>query len=308
MTQRIAVIVNQASGSGHPSEWAENLAGSFRAHGCDASVTMVKDGSEIENAVRRAVADGFPTIVAGGGDGTVNAVASKVVGTDIRLGVLPLGTLNHFAKDLRIPLQLDEAVQNIAAGHCSRIDAGEVNGRIFLNNSSIGLYPELVTLREADQRRYGVGKWRAFVRASLEVLRRYPYLHTRLIVDGQPQDRHTPCVFIGNNEYGTSGFGIGGRKRLDAGILSVYVVGSPRRSALFALAVRALCGSLQRTPDFEAMLATELIIDTRQTDKRVATDGEVTAMQAPLRYRILPGALAVIVPDQSENDDAAKRG
>jgi len=299
MADRIAVIVNSTAGCGRGSEWADSVAGKFREAGFEPSMHVVSGGSEIEAATRRAIADAVPTIVAGGGDGTVNAVASNLIGTGIRLGVLPLGTLNHFAKDLNIPLQLDQAVQNIAAGHCVRIDAGEVNGTIFLNNSGIGLYPEIVAVRDAERRRFGIGKWRALFRASIEVLRRYPFLNARLIVDGRPQDRRTPCVFVGNNEYGTSGVGLGERKTLDAGVLSVYVVDSPSRWAFLALVVRALFGRRHPTNELEALLATELVIETPQGRKRVATDGEVTDMQTPLRYRILPGALSILAPPAS---------
>jgi len=299
VSNRTAVIVNQSAGCGYDSQWLEDLAGKFRQHGLETRPKLVSGGSEILDAINQAKADGVATIVAGGGDGTVNAVASSLVGSDIRLGILPLGTLNHFAKDLGIPLPLDEAVKNIGAGHCARIDAGEVNGRIFLNNSSIGIYPDLVTVREAEQRRYGIGKWRAFFRAMVAVFRRYPFLHTQLTVDGQSADRDTPCVFVGNNEYGTSGIGIGGRKRLDAGVLSVYVVDSPKRTALFGLVVRALCGRLRQAGDFESMLARKLVIETPQASRRVSTDGEVTVMETPLNYRIRPQVLSVIVPQPS---------
>jgi YegS/Rv2252/BmrU family lipid kinase len=296
VADRIAVIVNNAAGCGYGPDWAESVTGKFRAAGMDAGLEIVHGGAEIAAATRKAIAEGVPTIVAGGGDGTVNAVASSLIGSEIRLGVLPLGTLNHFAKDLKIPLQLDQAIDNIVAGHCVRIDAGEVNGRIFINNSGIGLYPEIVATRDAERRRSGIGKWRALFRASVEVLRRYPFLETRLTVDGQRQDRRTPCVFVGNNQYGTRGFGIGERKSLDAGVLSVYVVESPNRWAFFALLVRSLFGRPHPTQELETLLTTELVIETRHRHKRVATDGEVTDMQTPLRYRILPRALSVLAP------------
>lgn len=304
LANAIAVIVNSTAGCGYGPQWLDSLREKFRAADPEASIEMASGGAEIAAAVKKAIENGARVIVAGGGDGTVNAVASSLIGTEIRLGVLPLGTLNHFAKDLRIPLQLDDAVKTIVAGHAQRIDAGEVNGRIFLNNSSIGVYPELVTARVAEQKRFGIGKWRALLRASVAVLRRYPFVHTRLTVDGQEQDHHTPCVFVGNNQYGTSGFGIGNRQRLDAGVLSVYVVGSPRRLALVGLVLRALVGRLRQARDFESLLATELVIDAPHGSPRVATDGEVTAMQSPLRYRILPGVLSVLAPPAS----AAREG
>ncbi|MFC6519837.1 diacylglycerol/lipid kinase family protein [Undibacterium arcticum] len=160
--KRTAVIINASAGNGHTSEWASRLADKFQSHGMSAQVTLARSGDQILEASQFAARDGYDVIVAGGGDGTINTVASALVGTDIAFGVLPLGTLNHFAKDLHIPLDLDAAVRNIAARHSVKIDAAEVNGRIFLNNSSLGLYPDIVRHRETQQRRLGRGKWPAF--------------------------------------------------------------------------------------------------------------------------------------------------
>jgi diacylglycerol kinase family enzyme len=247
-------------------------------------------------AARAALADGAELVVAGGGDGTINAVASVLVGSGVAFGVLPLGTLNHFAKDLGIPLELDAAVRNLASGRRRQVDVGEVNDRIFLNNSSLGLYPDMVRDREKQQRRLGRGKWLAALWASLAALRRYPFLSLRVSVDGARLARRTPFVFIGNNEYTMQGLAIGARARLDGATLSVYVAQRPGRFGLLRFAWRALCGRLAQERDFDVLLSDQLEIDTRRRHLRVATDGEVTVMKTPLRYRIRPGALTVIVP------------
>ena len=131
------VIVNAGAGLGYCGEWSAGLAEKFRAQGAEADITLARSGGEMIARARRAVADGAPVVVAGGGDGTINAVASALVGSQTRLGVLPLGTLNHFAKDMNIPLDLDAAVANAVRGKTARVDVGEVNGRIFLNNSCL---------------------------------------------------------------------------------------------------------------------------------------------------------------------------
>jgi diacylglycerol kinase family enzyme len=211
--------------------------------------------------------------------------------------VLPLGTLNHFAKDLGIPLDLDEAVRNLATGRARQVDVGEVNDRIFLNNSSLGLYPDIVHDREKQQRRLGRGKWPAALWATLSALRRYPILSVKLLVDGDRLARHTPFVFIGNNEYRMEGLSIGERACLDAGTLSLYVAQHPGRLGLLRFALRALCGRLAQERDFDVLLANEMEIATPHRHLRVATDGEVNVMKTPLRYRVRPGALTVIVPN-----------
>jgi diacylglycerol kinase family enzyme len=221
------------------------------------------------------------------------------VGSGVPFGVLPLGTLNHFAKDLGIPLDLDDAVRNLAEGVPRQIDVGEVNGRIFLNNSSLGLYPDIVRDREQQQRRLGRGKWPAAMWATLAALRRYPFLSLRLTVKGETLARRSPFVFIGNNRYTMQGLSIGERDCLDDGLLSLYVAQKPTRLGLLRFAIDALRGKLGSERDFDVLEAEGFEIDTRHHRVRVATDGEVTVMNPPLRYRVRPGALTVLVPGET---------
>jgi diacylglycerol kinase family enzyme len=295
----VTVIVNAGAGLGYGEQLERELAAKFAAHGISTSITLASSGEHMVEAARAALLQGAQTVVAGGGDGTINAVASVLVGSAATLGVLPMGTLNHFARDLGLPATLDEAIAVVAKGQVTRVDVGEVNGRVFLNNSSLGLYPDIVRDRERQQRRLGRGKWVAFAWATLAALRRYPFLSIRLKVgpDGQAaQARRTPFVFIGNNAYTMQGFNIGERACLNAGQLSLYVAQRPTRLGLLRLALRALFGRLAQARDFDVLLERELSIETRHHHIRVATDGEVTVMTPPLHYRIRPQALAVIVP------------
>ncbi|CAN5375705.1 diacylglycerol kinase family protein [soil metagenome] len=298
-TRQITVIINASSGAGCTAEWAKDVGEKFKAGGLDARVVLAKSGAEIIDTAKRAVKDACAIVVAGGGDGTINAVAGVLAGTGISFGVLPMGTLNHFARDLGIPAELDDAIANISTGQVVEVDAGEVNGSIFVNNSSLGLYPDIVRDREKQQRRLGRGKWLAFCWATLAALRRFPFLNVRLSLNGDEHLRSTPFVFIGNNEYKMEGFNIGERERLNAGTLSLYVAQRPGRWGLLRLALHALFGSLRQARDFDAVLAKEIVIETRRKRIRVATDGEVNVMESPLRYRILPAALRVIVPKPS---------
>ena len=239
--------------------------------------------------------------LAGGGDGTINTVASAVVGTDKTLGVLPLGTLNHFAKDLHIPLDLEAAARTILAGHSLEVDVGEVNGQIFLNNSSLGLYPRLVQKRKKQQQ-LGYRKWAAFFWAAISVLRRYPFMDVRLNADGKDFSSRTPLVFIGNNEYVMESLNAGARACLNAGKLSLYITRNTGRLGLMRLAFRALFGGLRNDKDFIAMCSREIWIETRHHRLRVAMDGEVKVMPPPLHYRIRPLSLRVLVPVENARD------
>ena len=299
------MIINGGAGAGHDDEAASDLRAKFRAHGCEAEVTLATSGEDMIAAARKAIADGVQVVVAGGGDGTINAVASVMAGSGVAFGVLPLGTLNHFAKDLGIPLELDEAVRNVAEGRRVKVDVGQVNDRIFLNNSSLGLYPDIVRDREKQQNRLGRGKWLAAAWAAVAALRRFPFLDVGVGVDGRQHARRTPFVFIGNNEYTMQGLAIGERQRLDGGTLSLYVAQRPGRLGLVRFAWRALCGRLAQERDFDVMLSDTFDIKTRHRRLRVATDGEVTVMTTPLHYRIRPAALAVIVPQQKQSSQFA---
>ena len=292
----VAVILNAGAGAGCPPEWIDRLRSKFAAAGVEADVRHVQNGEQIQPAVREAMEAGAGTIVAAGGDGTVSAVAATLAGTATALGVLPLGTLNHFAKDLRIPLDEDGAIATISDGHRMAVDVGEVNGRLFINNSSLGLYPDIVRDRNQRQRRLGHGKWRALVDASINAARRYPLLHVAIDVDGKSLARRTPFVFVGNNDYTMEGFEIGERRALDRGVLSLYLTQRMGRFGLLRLAVLALLRRLQQARDFDVVTARQLTVHTHHRRLRVATDGEVTVMETPLCYRMRAGALQVIVP------------
>jgi diacylglycerol kinase family enzyme len=289
----ISVILNSRSGSA--SGMAQRLAGLYRAAGAKPAIHSA-EGAELASLTKRAVAAGAKLIVAAGGDGTVSTVAGMLAGSDSALGVIPLGTLNHFARDVGIPLDAAAAVVTTLEGRARLIDAGEVNGRLFLNNSSLGLYPAMVHLRTKQQRRLGRSKWQAMLWAAHTVLRSHPFMDLTLELDGVMHRRRTAFVFVGNNVYEMEGFNIGRRTRLDAGVLSVYLTQRAGRRRLLGLALRALAGRLRQARDFEASTVTQLRIESRHKRLLVATDGEVAAFDLPLEYRIRPRALRVVAP------------
>jgi diacylglycerol kinase family enzyme len=297
--KQITVIINGHAGAGHDDAMTEDLRAKFAANGMQATIVLARDGKALIAAARAAVAARVPMVAGGGGDGTQNAVAAQLVGSTIPYGVLPMGTLNHFAKDLGIPLDLDGAVRTIATGMQKQVDVGVVNEQVFLNNSSLGLYPDIVRDREKQQSRLGRGKWLAALWATVAALRRYPFLSVRMQADDTRLARRTPFVFIGNNEYVMTGLAIGARSRLDGGTLSLYVAQRPGRLGLLRFAIRALLGGLKEERDFDVLLAQEMTIETRHKHLHVAFDGEVEKMTTPLRYRIRPGALTVMVPQSA---------
>jgi len=297
VTTGIPVVINAGAGSAGAADLANTIAQSFLAHGARADLRSASTGSELVAMIRAAVSEHPRAIVAGGGDGTISSAAALLAGTDISLGVLPLGTLNHFAKDLRIPLAIDKAVQCIVGGNTMLVDVGEVNDRVFINNSSLGLYPDMVRDRERQQRRLGRGKWWAMLWASLATLRRSPFLWLTLEIEGRDAVHYrSPFVFVGNNDYVMEGFDIGARESLRGGRLSIYTTTRRTRLGLVALALRAVLGRLRQARDFSTAAACRVRIDSPHRRLLVATDGEVTAMETPLEFRVLPAALPVLAP------------
>ena len=298
MPRPIPVILNTGAGSaGAGDDPGARIREAFAAAGLEI---RLMPGQDVSLLARRAVRENHEVVVAAGGDGTVNAVATQVAGTKSALAVVPMGTLNHFARDAGIPLDIEGAVRTIAENHRSRVDVGVVNGRIFVNNSSIGLYPTLVIRRENRRRRQGSGKWTALFWASLTVLRKHPMLDLTLKANGSVTHQRTPLVFIGNNEYTIEGLNAGKRDGMQDGKLAIYVTRRHGRLGLVALGLRSMFGSLRDALDLEAFTAGDMTIATGRRHLAVATDGEVSIMETPLRYESRPAALEVVVPRKDE--------
>jgi len=294
------VLLNARSGTGSDQQQADTIRALFAAEGLEAEVLLAEDPRQLPAAIERARSAGTDLVVAGGGDGTQAAVASSLAGTDAVQGVLPLGTLNHFAKDLGIPMKLEDAVRTIAQGRTLQVDVGEVNGRIFINNSSLGLYPEIVRERELQRMRLGKSKWRALASATLRATQRSHGLAVRIASESEEQVRRTPFVFIGNNRYTMEGLDIGARASLQGGELALYLGRRRGRLALLKLALRALFKRLDQAEDFEVVTGQAFVISTTDARIRVATDGEIAMLDTPLHYRIRPAALRVMVPAEPQ--------
>ncbi len=269
-TPRATCILNGAAGGA--LQIRDKLADLFAQARADVHIVEANDSSDISLLARKAVAENSKLVLAGGGDGTINAVAAALIGNDVVLGVLPLGTFNHFAKDLKIPLGLEGAVANILYGEVARVDVGEVNGRIFLNNSSLGIYPGVVHEREAYQRE-GNSKWVAFAKAAIFIFKRYAPLSVRTKLDeATTLPTSTPFVFVGNNKYQTAGLHIGERISLDGGMLWVCQAPRAGRAKLLRLALQALIGR-SKPRELVILETSEFWVRPKAKTLRVATDG-----------------------------------
>lgn len=298
--RRYIVILNQKAGAaGAPGETAasaEALQAAFARAGIRAEVHTGEPGA-LESILRAAIATAPDAIVVGGGDGTVRAAAAALAGSGIALGVLPLGTLNHFAKDLGLPEDLDAAVAALASAPACAVDVGEVNGHVFINNCSLGSYAEAVRRRDALRAREGIGKWRAMARAVFQTFLRLRRIRLRVAVDGEhARALRVPFVFVANNRYSGHLLDKSLRERLDEGRLWLYVAHAHRHLTIVRMFWQALRRRIDATDRLEARPAREIVMETGPGLLPAAADGELIELRSPLRFRIRAGALRVLAP------------
>jgi diacylglycerol kinase family enzyme len=295
------VIVNRSGGTlkGSGDEEARIVA-AFEATGVDADVRMTEPADIFEALKEAAGAPGLDAVVAGGGDGTLSCAAGHLADSGRPFGILPLGTLNHLARDAGIPFGIEEAAAVIAAGHVRDVDVAEVNGRVFVNNSSVGLYPDMVRLREAQQERIGRGKRLAMLSAGFASLRAFRRHRLWISASGLETPIRTPLLFVGNNRYQVNLFGLGRREALDAGELCLYAIRAGSRLHLLWAGIRGVFGRLDQQRDFITAYVSEAEIGSNRPMLAVSVDGETERMETPLRYRIRPKALRLIVPADVE--------
>ena len=287
----ITVVVNSASGRAVTTD-AARLKVLCEAAGLSAD--FIELGNATADLEARCAHGG--TVVAAGGDGTVSAIAAILAGTPATFGVLPLGTLNHFARDVGIPADLDKAVAVIAARRIRTVDVGTVNDRVFVNNVSIGVYPSIVEAREELQRQ-GYGKWPAMALAIVRIVRHYRGVRVTITAGGQRANHRTPFVLIANNEYAVTGAEIGQRASLDGGRLFVYLAPQIRAWQLPRLVIRALLGRLGALDDLQIVSGAEVSVEFPGTDRvRLAIDGETTTITTPVRCSTFAASLKVLAP------------
>jgi len=296
--RRVIAVVNPAGGtaSALAGRLKADLEKAFAEAGIAADVVIPSGSIEaaIKDAVARIASGEADVLAVGGGDGTLRTAAATLAGTKFPLAILPLGTRNHFARDLGVPLDLAQAIRLIVDGEAQPVDVGEVNGEVFINNSSIGIYPFLVADRERRQAN-GMRKPAAMLLALLRGLVRFPRRRLRINAGAEVVERRTPCLFVGNNAYDMNFLSLG-RKQVDSGRLFVYVARARSALAFIWFALRAGLGAAQRRRDFDLMEVESFRIRARTSRLPVALDGEALMLSTPLEYRSRPGALTVLVP------------
>jgi diacylglycerol kinase family enzyme len=293
----IGVIVNPRSGyaARHGPDRLQRMIAETVP---DTRIHILAPGDHVDVICREFLSDGARCIAVAGGDGTVGSVAAGLVGTETSLGVIPAGTLNHFARDVGVGRDVPEALRVLAHGYVMPVDVARVNDQLFLNNSSIGLYPRMVQVRGQYEQR--LGKWRAMAYAAWLVLRRAHSMQVQVSAGESTEELRTYLLFLGNNQYEQNLIHLGQRAYLDAGELCVFALDQPSRVRIVPQVFHLLHGSHPHQRHFRSLSTAELTVIPHQRDGGpvdVACDGEVYAIQPPLVYRCVPKALRVVVPE-----------
>jgi YegS/Rv2252/BmrU family lipid kinase len=286
------LFFNPSSGAKLPQGELEALQGAARMAGLE----VIRLTREIDCAqtIRERMARGVRLFVAAGGDGTINNIVQPLVNSEGVLAVIPVGTYNHFARDLDLPLDWRKALEIAISGATRQIDAARVNERFFVNNLSIGLYPELVARREERGRDYP--RWKARLYAAWVTLRQYPHVTLAIESEHHQELVRTHVFMVSNNSYDLSSIGVeASRDTLEGGRLSVYWLPKLSRLKLTKFIARYLAGRVRETPGFRSFRTKLMKVQSAKQAIRIGIDGEVFRMTMPLTITIVPQSLLVKV-------------
>ncbi len=294
---RLTLILNRSAGTLRGvdrDKAAADLAEIFRAHGHDVTVEALEGEAAIAAIERNCRKDAPDVIVVGGGDGTISAAAAAAARGGKTLGILPLGTMNLFARSLGIPLDMLAAAEALATGEVVSVDIGEVNGRYFVHHVTLGLHARMILLRTRLDYNSRLGKIRASAQAWWMAVRHPPRLDAHVRADQREFRRRTAAVLVSNNPFGEGHLPYADDPR--QGVLGLYVANSPRWQDLLNLAVRMLLGNISANPLLDSSVAREVDIALPTDAVNASVDGEIVALKTPLRCRLHQGGLSVLRP------------
>ena len=246
--------------------------------------------------LRHRQAENVGVVVAAGGDGTLNAVASKLMGTDIPMGSLPLGTFNYVARVLNIPLDLLDAAKTISEGQPRSVHVAQLNQHIYLNNASLGLYPLFIQKREQFNKHFGRFPLHAYTSALDVLIRDRKELKLEVEVDGQRYPVKTPLIFFGNNQLQLAEMKLRIAEAAEAGKVAGVVVAKSDKRTLFKTLWQLIKGNLDQASDVYSFAADEVIVHSKRNKLTVAVDGEIVTMTPPLKITVRKHALNIMVP------------
>lgn len=287
--QRIPAFLNPESGTAEGARKALS-AGPFDIHEVPPK--------ELKDRISEAVQAGAPRILIAGGDGTIRTAVELVAGTGVEMAVLPAGTLNHFAKDHELPIDLEEAAGVAAIALSGPVDVGRVGEHLFHGTSSIGAYVMFMRMRERLEPRLG-RKISTFI-AGIVTFFRMPTIAVELDIDGAKKIYRTPLLFVAVGERELKLPTLGGRVKGGKRGLHVMVVHGRRKARIFVLALDAFSNGVReasKAPELDAFIVDRCTIRMRRRHTRISFDGEAQTIDTPLEYELERDILLLVGGD-----------
>ena len=293
-------VINAASGHNDPDATRRVIEQTLSANG-RAGELLYAAPDELANVASKGCAAAKArgsAVVAVGGDGTINTVAQAAYAESCPMGVLPQGTFNYFARTHGIPIDTAGAMQTILSATPVPVQVGLINDQVFLVNASVGLYPELLQDREAYKARFGRSRLVAFAAALVTLLARHRQLYLRIERSTGVREVKTPTLFVGNNRLQLEQVGLAEAQALDEGCIAAVMLRPIGSLAMLALLFRGAFGSLGEADTVESFKFHRMIVTPRPTRHghkvKVAFDGELSHMRAPLDFRVAPKPLFLL--------------
>ncbi len=295
------MVMNAGSGKHDGTEIQETIEALCEEAGRPCQLITVDHGSQLQNAAEQAVRlarEHAGVVVAVGGDGTLHAVCQAVVGQGVAFGVLPQGTFNYFGRAHGISQDTEQAVRDLLDARLEQVSLGRVNGRYFLVNASLGLYPRLLEDREAFKQRYGRSRLVALWSALVTLTRAHRQLQVQLDFAGQQQQMRTPTLVVCNNPLQLEQIGVDPQLPADVDHLVALAARPVGTLALYGLLLRGLLSRLGEADQLVSIGFESMSVRLGQRPRlvKVAMDGEIFRMRTPLEFSVAPGALPLLVP------------
>ncbi|MGL4311247.1 MAG: diacylglycerol/lipid kinase family protein [Paracoccaceae bacterium] len=293
----VAILANAGAGKKAAARM-ETLLQPFHDSGLHPDVHLIRNGKTLPAEAARIAKGGYRSVIAAGGDGTICTIATALAGTGIALGVIPMGTFNYFARSLGLPNDPEQAIAALLTGQLQTVSAGEVNGKLFLNNASLGLYPALLEQREAAYAKWGRSRLAAYW-SALRTLATYDRpSRLRVTIDGKIDHLRSPMVFVAQSAFQLEESGLEGADLIRDGKFAIYIAPELRRWQVLIFALKMALRAARPYRDFTLIGADEMLVETRNRRRTIARDGEREKMDSPFHFRVLPDALTVIVPTE----------
>ncbi|WP_349927234.1 diacylglycerol kinase family protein [Acinetobacter sp. A1-4-2] len=302
----LSLIYNEKSGfhAANKDEIYEPLITNLTAYGYEIQAFEISAETDFSSFMDKIIArhlqaEEIGIVVAAGGDGTLNTVATKLIGTEIPMGIFPLGTFNYVARLLHIPLDLLKAADVIATGQIRAVHVAQINDHIYLNNASLGLYPLFIQRRELYNRRFGRFALHAYTSALDVLIRDRKELKLEVEIDGKKYPVKTPLIFFGNNQLQLAEMNLRIAKCAELGKVAGVVVAKSDKPTLFKILWQLIRGNLDHAPEVYSFSADKVQIHSKAKKLTLALDGEIVEMQPPLHISVRNHALKIMVPYDS---------